>query len=85
MTPQSNFMVLAPVAAGRVGELRQLLASMNTAPGVVDPRNSVVPFSKFPTLHLHGCWCWKTQPWATSRPMVCRELTIPFIWRYWPT
>lgn len=52
MTPQSNFMVLAPVAAGRVGELRQLLASMNTAPGVVDPRNSVVPFSKFPTLHF---------------------------------
>ena len=29
MTPQSNFMVLAPVAAGRIAELRQLLASMN--------------------------------------------------------
>lgn len=52
MTPQSNFMVLAPVASGRVAELRQVLASMNSAPGVVDPQNAVLPFAKLPTLHF---------------------------------
>jgi len=52
MTPQSNFMVLAPVAADRVADLRQLLASMNRSPGVVDPNNAVIPFAQFPTLHF---------------------------------
>jgi len=52
MTPQSNFMVLAPVAAGRVGDLRQLLASMNRAPGIVDPQNPLVPFAHLETLHF---------------------------------
>ena len=33
MTPQSSFMVLAPVTEGRVDELRALLASMNLRPG----------------------------------------------------
>jgi len=51
MTPQSNFMVLAPVAAGRTAELRQLLASMNREPGVVDPHNAVVPFAQLTRLH----------------------------------
>ncbi len=51
MTPQSNFMVLAPIAAGRMDDLRQLLASMNREPGVVDPLNTLVPFGKFETLH----------------------------------
>ena len=52
MTPQSNFMVLAPVAPGRIGELRQLLATMNRSPGVVDPQNPLIPFGQFPTLHF---------------------------------
>src|SRR5208283_2995965 len=52
MTPQSNFMVLAPVAAGRVGDLRQLLASMNRAPGIGDPQNPLVPFAHLETLHF---------------------------------
>jgi hypothetical protein len=52
MTPQSNFMVLAPVAADRVGALRQLLASMNRSPGIVDPQNALVPFAQFATLHF---------------------------------
>jgi hypothetical protein len=51
MTPQSNFMVLAPVAAGRSDDLRQLLASMNCTPGVVDPQNALVPFGQLETLH----------------------------------
>ena len=33
MTPQSSFMVLAPVVEGRADELRELLASMNLRPG----------------------------------------------------
>jgi len=36
MTPQSNFMVLALILPGRVGELRQLLATMNRTTGAVD-------------------------------------------------
>ena len=41
MTPQSNFMVLAPIIPERETELRQLLDSMNRAPEQVDPNNSV--------------------------------------------
>lgn len=52
MTPQSNFMVLAPVAAGRTGDLRQLLASMNREPGVADPLNALVPFGQLERLHF---------------------------------
>src|SRR6266487_1583405 len=52
MTPQSNFMVLAPVDRARETELRQLLDSMNDAPGRVDPNNDLVPFAEFDTLHF---------------------------------
>ena len=52
MTPQSSFMVLAPVAPAREAELRRLLAGMNEAPGRVDPRNALVPFAQFDTLHV---------------------------------
>jgi hypothetical protein len=52
MTPQSSFMVLAPVADGREEELRSLLASMNLRPGVVDPENALVPFARFERLHF---------------------------------
>ncbi|MES2922035.1 MAG: hypothetical protein V4819_10830 [Verrucomicrobiota bacterium] len=52
MTPQSNFMVLAPIQPERENELRHLLASMNDAPGRVNPNNTLVPFSKFETLHV---------------------------------
>jgi hypothetical protein len=52
MTPQSSFMVLAPVLEGQVDELRALLASMNRAPGVVDPDNELVPFGQFDRLHV---------------------------------
>ena len=52
MTPQSNFMVLAPIAAGRVDDLRQLLATMNRGAGVVDPQNVLIPFAQLDTLHF---------------------------------
>jgi hypothetical protein len=52
MTPQSSFMVLAPVVEGKLDELRALLASMNQAPGVVDPDNELVPFGRFDRLHV---------------------------------
>jgi deferrochelatase/peroxidase EfeB len=52
MTPQSNFMVLAPLADGQEDALRSLLASMNLRPGVVDPHNALVPFGEFERLHF---------------------------------
>ena len=52
MTPQSNFMVLAPIAPGAESELRTLLDAMNAAPGQVDPNNSLIPFEQFDRLHF---------------------------------
>jgi hypothetical protein len=52
MTPQSNFMVLAPIIPERETELRQLLDSMNRGSGQVDPDNSLLPFAEFETLHF---------------------------------
>ena len=52
MTPQSTFMVLAPIAAGREDELRALLATMNARAGMADPQNALVPFGRFDRLHF---------------------------------
>jgi hypothetical protein len=52
MTPQSNFMILAPIVSEREATLRQLLASMNDAPGRVNASNPLVPFAQFDTLHF---------------------------------
>jgi hypothetical protein len=52
MTPQSNFMVIAPIMPEREKALRELLAGMNLRPGVVNPVNSVVPFATFDRLHV---------------------------------
>jgi hypothetical protein len=52
MTPQSNFMVVAPIAPGREDGLRHLLLSMNRSPGIVDPQNPLVPFAQFDRLHF---------------------------------
>jgi hypothetical protein len=45
-------MVVAPLDANREGELRNLLASMNFRPGVVNPQNAIVPFGQFDRLHF---------------------------------
>jgi hypothetical protein len=52
MTPQSNFMVLASIIPERETELRQLLDSMNQAPGRVDPNDELIPFAEFDILHF---------------------------------
>lgn len=52
MTPQSAFLVLAPVVPASESRLRALLASMNAEPGIADPGNAVLPFGAFGQLHF---------------------------------
>ena len=52
MMPQSQFMVVAPIVRERETSLRQLLDTMNSAPGVADPDNVVLPFAQFDRLHF---------------------------------
>src|SRR4029453_6247322 len=52
MTPQSSFMVLAPVDPLREAELRRRLDSMNDAPGRLKKPCPLVPFHDFETLHV---------------------------------
>jgi hypothetical protein len=52
VTPQSSFLIAAPVSPQRVGELRALLDSMNAAPGQIDPNNALVPFAQFDGVHF---------------------------------
>ena len=56
MTPQSSFMVVAPVDAKRENELRELLASMNDAPGRAKPDNALIPFGEFGLRLMNPCW-----------------------------
>ena len=44
-------MVVAPINGGSESDLRGLLDTMNSAPGVVDPLNAVLPFGRFERLH----------------------------------
>ena len=52
MTPQSSFMILATILPARETELRQLLATMNHEPGVINPANPLIPFGQINTLHF---------------------------------
>jgi hypothetical protein len=52
MTPQSTFMVLGTIIPEREAELRELLDSMNDAPGHVNPSNALIPFGQFDTVHV---------------------------------
>src|SRR4051812_42680557 len=52
MIPQSSFMVLAPIEPRREAALRELLASMNDAPGRANANNAVIPFARFGALHV---------------------------------
>ena len=52
MTPQSQFLLLAPVTPGRERVLRELLETMNSAPGMADPANAILPFGQFERLHF---------------------------------
>jgi hypothetical protein len=52
MTPQSSFMVVAGIRPDRRDELTGLLSAMTRRPGEADPRNPLVPFGEFDTLHF---------------------------------
>ncbi len=52
MTPQSSFMVVAPLQRSRIGAMRELLATMNFEPGVVNPDNALIPFGRLKNLHF---------------------------------
>jgi len=52
MTPQSSFMVVAPLDVNRTDELRSLLATMNRAPGTANPENEIIPFGRLEKLHF---------------------------------
>ena len=45
-------MVVAPLDVKRTDELRNLLATMNRAPGTADPNNEIIPFGRLPDLHF---------------------------------
>ena len=45
-------MVLAPVTPGCERGLRELLATMNSKPGMADPANPILPFGQFERLHF---------------------------------
>ena len=53
MTPQSTFMVAAPIKEGCIGPLKELLATMNLPeyPGMANRKNQIVPFGEFGQLH----------------------------------
>jgi hypothetical protein len=52
VTPQSTFMVVAPIDPRREEELRRVLVSMNDAPGRVNAANPLIPFGEFHALHF---------------------------------
>jgi hypothetical protein len=52
MTPQFHFMVVAPIPAAGIDDLRSLLLSMNTTGGDADPANGMFPFGEFSRLHF---------------------------------
>jgi hypothetical protein len=52
VTPQSQFMLVAPIAPDRVRDLRNLLKTMNSKSGMADPANTVLPFGQFEQLHF---------------------------------
>ncbi|HTT64272.1 MAG TPA: hypothetical protein VMG35_20615 [Bryobacteraceae bacterium] len=45
-------MVLATLGRSRIAAMRELLATMNFEPGVVNPDNELVPFRQFASLHF---------------------------------
>ncbi len=52
MTPQDEFMILAPLRPGAADAARALIASMTLAPGLADPTDPRLPLGEFDTLHV---------------------------------
>ncbi len=63
MTPQSTFLIMAPVADGEGDALRALLARMTSAPGQADPDNAFVPFGRFERLHVARLFVVEVDTW----------------------
>jgi hypothetical protein len=75
MTPQTTFLIMAPVTDGEDASLRALLASMTSTPGQADPDNALVPFGKFGRLHVARLFVVEVDTWrdieaygVTARP-----------------
>ena len=81
MTPQSSFMVVAPIRAGRDGELRGL-AGMNHVPGGTPIRRTLSFVGRFSRSTLPGSWCSTTAPRQTSPSTACRPRRIRSRWRF---
>ena len=63
MTPQTTFLILAPVAEGRIEDLRALLLDMTVKPGLADPENPLVPFGRFDRLHVARFFIPQVDTW----------------------
>jgi hypothetical protein len=63
VTPQTTFLIFAPIVDGRVEELRGLLATMTLRPGLADPENALVPFARFDRLHVARFFVVEVNTW----------------------
>ncbi len=63
MTQQSTFLILAPIAEGRIEDLRALLSEMVLKPGLADPKNPIVPFADFDRLHVARLFLPQVDTW----------------------
>lgn len=67
-------MVIAPVSKQNIAALRELLATMNSQPGVCNPSNPLVPFDAFENLHfarfviLDDATCGDVSVYGIERP-----------------
>jgi hypothetical protein len=52
VTPQSQFMVNAPLRDGAMAKLRELLKTMTRRPGIADPGNALLAFGSFDKIHF---------------------------------
>jgi hypothetical protein len=77
MTPQSPFMVVAPIAGDKEADLRATLDLMNIRPGVVDPNNQLLPFAGLERLHFARLVILEDR---TAGDLKAYDLTP----RYWP-
>ena len=76
MTPQSSFVINAPIEPGARDSLEKLLASMNRPnyPGMANPENDLVPFGKFGTLHFARFFIAQDD---TLKDFACAGLPVP--------
>jgi hypothetical protein len=52
MTPQSTFMITATIKPDQQDALKNLIATINDAPGFADAHNTLIPFWQFSRLHV---------------------------------